>query len=83
SYGVPGVKYNNKLLISFAAFKHHYSLFPGSVPITVLKDKLKDYETSKGTLRYTQDHLVPAELIESLIEEGKKLIDNKQKSAEQ
>ena len=33
SYGVPGFKYKGKYLITFAAFKDHLSLFPGSAPI--------------------------------------------------
>jgi len=47
---MPGFKYQSKYLLAFAVTKHHLSLFPTSGPIDGLKDRLQDYDLSKGTL---------------------------------
>lgn len=80
SYGVPAFRYQNRLLIGYAAFKNHYSLFPNSGPIAKHQADLKDVELSKGTIKYTQDNLISAELITKLVKESAKLIDQKAKA---
>jgi uncharacterized protein YdhG (YjbR/CyaY superfamily) len=52
SYGMPTFKYKGSLL-GFAAFSNHCSLFPmNSHLIDVFKNELKDFKTSKGTIRF-------------------------------
>jgi uncharacterized protein YdhG (YjbR/CyaY superfamily) len=67
TYGMPGYKYNGKYLISFAAFKDHMSIFPGAEPIEVLKDELKDFKISKGTIQFTLDKPIPDPLLERVV----------------
>jgi uncharacterized protein YdhG (YjbR/CyaY superfamily) len=68
SYGMPSYKYKGKLVAGFAAFKEHCSYFPMSaVVIEVLKDDLRSYSTSKGTIRFPTDKPLPATLIKKLI----------------
>ncbi len=67
TYGMPGFKYRGKYLISFAAFKDHLSVFPGSGPIEELKDELKTYTTSKGTIQFTLEHRLSDELLTKII----------------
>ena len=67
SYGMPGFKYKKKYLVTFNAFKDHMSLFPGANPPDVLKDKLADFQTSKGTIQFTIDKPLPDELISELV----------------
>lgn len=50
-------------IIHFAAFKNHIGLYPGGEATTVFADKLKDYKTSKGTIRIRHDQELPLELI--------------------
>ena len=47
SYQMPMYKHYG-MLVGFAAFKGHCSLFPGSNALATFQDELKDYETSKG-----------------------------------
>lgn len=68
SYGVPGFKYRGKYLITFAAFKDHLSLFPGTTPIEALKSRLAKYKSSKGTIQFTLDNPLPESLIKQITE---------------
>ena len=67
SYQMPTFKYQGRMLVSFAAFKHHCSFFPGAEPLVEHKDDLKGYETSKGTIRFPTDKLLPAALVKKLV----------------
>jgi len=66
SYGMPMFKYKG-MLLGYAAFKNHCSLFPGSTAIKVFKKELKDYQTSKGTIRFPIDKPPPAALLKKLV----------------
>ncbi len=67
-YGVPGFKFKKKSLCCYAAFKNHLGFYPLSEDIiTTFKEELKDFETAKGTVRFTPDHLIPLELIRNMI----------------
>src|ERR1051326_1658071 len=52
SYQIPTVKYQGRILVSYAAFAEHCSFFPGAKPIEVYRNELKSYQTSKGTIRF-------------------------------
>ena len=67
TYGMPGFKYKDKYLLSFAAFKDHMSLFPGAEPVDVLKEQLKPYQLSKGTIQFTLDQPLPDDLLKQII----------------
>lgn len=66
-YGMPVFKVKGKYLIGMCQFKDHLSLFPGSEPIEDLKDKLKPYKTSKGTIQFTLDNTIPDSLVTEII----------------
>lgn len=82
SYGVPGFKYKGKYLITFAAFKDHLSLFPGSAPIAAMKNILSDYKTSKGTVQFTLEKPMPAPLIKEMTKLCLKAITARSKKSE-
>ena len=65
SYGVPAFRLNGKFLVAYGAAKNHCAFYPGSV-INKLKE-LKDYETSKGTVRFPADKPLPAALVRKLV----------------
>ena len=67
SYGIPAFKHKDKYVIGFAALKKHLSLFPTSRPIEVLKKKLRGYELSKGTIRFTVDRPLSESVIRELV----------------
>lgn len=66
SYQMPMYKQHG-MLMGFAAFKNHCSLFPGSKAIEIHKNELKAYETSKGTIRFPVDKPLPATLVKKLV----------------
>ena len=65
SYGIPMFKYKG-MLMGFAAFTDHCSLFPGAI-VEEFKDELKDYRTSKGTIQFPVDKPPPTTLIRKIV----------------
>jgi uncharacterized protein YdhG (YjbR/CyaY superfamily) len=49
SYGMPAFKHKG-VLVWFAAFSDHCSLFPTASVIEAFKNELKGFSTSKGTI---------------------------------
>ena len=67
SYGMPMFKYKGSL-VGYAAFKDHCSFFPmGSSAIEAFKSELKNYQTSKGTIRFPMDKPLPAALVKKMV----------------
>lgn len=67
SYRMPVVKYRG-MLLGYAAFPNHCSLFGMSGTLLgPLKEHLKKYPTSKGTIRFAVDKPLPAALIKRLV----------------
>lgn len=59
--------YYHGMLIGFAAFKDHLSLFPGPAVVAAFKEELKRYDTSKGTIRFPIDRPIPSALVKKLV----------------
>jgi len=66
SYGIPAFKQKG-VLVWFAAFSKHCSLFPGSSVIETFKNELKNFLTSKGTIKFPLDKPLPLALIKKLV----------------
>jgi len=66
SYGIPGFRYK-RMLVWYAAFADHCSLFPTAAVITKFKDELKGYRVSKGTIRFPVDRPLPAILLKRMV----------------
>src|SRR6266404_1937952 len=67
SYQMPMYKHHG-MVIGFAAFKDHCSIFPGSAVMEAHKEELKRYSTSKGTIRFAVNHPLPATLVKKLVQ---------------
>jgi len=67
SYGMPAYKINGRILVYCAAFKNHYSLFPGPKAISEFKEGLVNYETSKGTIKFSYEKPLPKGIISKII----------------
>lgn len=67
SYRIPTFHYKGPL-VGFAAFANHCSLFPmsGSL-IKAFKNELKEFQTSKGTIRFSVNKPLPAALVKKLV----------------
>jgi uncharacterized protein YdhG (YjbR/CyaY superfamily) len=68
SYRMPGFRYKG-ILIIYAAFADHCSLFPmdASLLVKFARD-LKGFSTSKGTIRFPVDKPLPAALLKKIID---------------
>ena len=67
SYRIPCIKYKG-MLVGYAAFPDHCSLFGMSGTLLgPLREELKNYSTSKGTIRFAIDRPLPAALIRKLV----------------
>jgi uncharacterized protein YdhG (YjbR/CyaY superfamily) len=77
SYGIPAFKYKG-VLVWFAAFSNHCSLFPTPSVIKAFKNELKDFSISKGTIHFPTARPLPTALVKKLVKarvsqvEGKK-----------
>jgi uncharacterized protein YdhG (YjbR/CyaY superfamily) len=66
SYGIPAFR-RNRVLVWFAAFSKHCSLFPTAAVIEAFKDELKGFSTSKGTVHFPTDKPLPIALIKKMV----------------
>ena len=66
SYGIPAFKYK-KVLVWYAAFADHCSLFPTASVIAKFRDELKGYKLAKGTIQFPVDKPFPASLLRKMI----------------
>jgi len=66
SYQMPMYKHHG-MVVGFAAFKDHCSIFPGSAVMETHKQELSRYDTSKGTIRFPADKPLPDALVKKLV----------------
>jgi len=66
SYGIPAFKHKG-VLVWFAAFSNHCSLFPTASVIEAFKNELKGFSTSKGTIHFPTDKPLPTALVKKLV----------------
>jgi uncharacterized protein YdhG (YjbR/CyaY superfamily) len=74
SYGMPAFKHK-KVLVWYAGFSDHCSLFPTAAVIDQLKDELKAYRRSKGTIHFPVDKPLPAVLLKKIVKARLALIE--------
>jgi uncharacterized protein YdhG (YjbR/CyaY superfamily) len=66
SYRIPAFKYRG-LLVWYAAFSNHCSLFPTNAVIEAFKDELKNYTVAKGTIQFPVDKPLPSALVKRMV----------------
>lgn len=66
SYRIPAIK-GKRVLVWYAAFSKHCSLFPTASIIDAFKSELKDFSTSKGTIHFPLDKPLRTALIKKLV----------------
>jgi uncharacterized protein YdhG (YjbR/CyaY superfamily) len=69
AYQMPALRsHGGQFLVSYAAFKNHYSLFPASdAVIEALGDEVAPYVAGKGTLRFPADQPIPVDTITKIV----------------
>jgi uncharacterized protein YdhG (YjbR/CyaY superfamily) len=76
SYRIPAFKYKG-VLVWFAAFSTHCSLFPTAAVIEAFKNELKGFSTSKGTIQFPTDKPLPTALVRKLVKARVAQIESK------
>jgi uncharacterized protein YdhG (YjbR/CyaY superfamily) len=64
-WSMPAYSYK-RILVMFAAFKNHVSLFPGTPTVRAFKQELAKHDTSGSTVRFPLDQPLPLPLIRKL-----------------
>ena len=68
SYRIPALRFNGKILVWYAGFKAHVSLFPMTDRIRrAFAAELKGYRTAKGTIQFPVGKRVPVTLVRRLV----------------
>src|SRR5262245_26276771 len=76
SYGIPAFKHT-AVLIWYAAFAKHCSLFPTGAIIEKFKSDLKNYTISKGTIQFPLNKPLPTSLVKRMVKARIAQIDKK------
>lgn len=64
SYKIPAYKLEGRVVLYFAGWKRHFSLYPATGRVVAaFKEDLAPYEVGKGTIRFPLSQPVPVKLI--------------------
>jgi uncharacterized protein YdhG (YjbR/CyaY superfamily) len=68
SYGIPAFRLNGRSLVFFGAWANHCAFYPGnSNTLKKFRNEVKNFQTSKGTLRFSPDKPMPVALVKKLL----------------
>ncbi len=64
SYNMPALRQDGRFLLSYEAFKNHYSLFPGSDSVlNAIGDEARRHFAGRGTFQFKADEPLPEDVI--------------------
>jgi uncharacterized protein YdhG (YjbR/CyaY superfamily) len=66
SYGIPAFRYKG-ILVWFAAFSNHCSLFPTAAIVEQFRNELEAFSISKGTIQFPTDKPLPNALVKKIV----------------
>lgn len=66
SYQIPAFKHDG-IVVWYAAFSDHCSLFPTAAVIEAFKSELERFTTSKGTIQFPIDKPLPLALVRKIV----------------
>ena len=68
SYGLPAFRLNGHPLVAFGAWANHCAFYPmSSAVVKAFQDQLTDFDTSKGTIRFSTDKPLPAAMVKKMV----------------
>jgi uncharacterized protein YdhG (YjbR/CyaY superfamily) len=69
AYDMPALRSDGQFLVSYAAYKRHYSLFPASgAVVEALGAELTPYLSGKGTIQFPANAPIPMTLVRRVVE---------------
>ena len=70
AYAMPALRsHGGQFLVSYDAYKKHYSLFPASERvIEALGDELTPFLSGSGTIRFPADKPIPVSIVRRIVE---------------
>jgi uncharacterized protein YdhG (YjbR/CyaY superfamily) len=76
SWGMPTLRVEGIIVVSFLGFSHHNSLFPGPEVQELMGSALDGYTTTKGTIHFNQHKAPPKAFLKKLVEARITVINN-------
>lgn len=68
AYNMPALRLKGSFLVSYEAYRRHYSLFPWTERmLEALGDELRPYAVGKGTIRFPANEPVPMDLVRRIV----------------
>ncbi len=67
SYQIPAYKLNGKVLIFFAGFQKHVSVYPAPRGTDEFRKELAGYKGGKGTVQFPLENPIPYDLIARIV----------------
>jgi uncharacterized protein YdhG (YjbR/CyaY superfamily) len=68
SYGLAAFRLDGRPLVAFGAWANHCAFYPMSArTVKTFQDLLKNFETGKGTIRFTANKPLPMALVKKLV----------------
>jgi uncharacterized protein YdhG (YjbR/CyaY superfamily) len=81
AYKMPTYKVHGNLVLHFAAWKHHYSLYPATDPVLeALKNQVEAYQVKHRTIRFPLSQPVPVKLIARIAKVRAKEVAQREKA---
>ena len=69
TYNMPGFKTHGQFLVSYDAYKSHYSLFPASDEVVKgLGAEIEPHLAGSGTIRFKASAPIPVDLVRRIVE---------------
>ena len=69
AYDMPAFRIGGEFLVSYAAYKRHYSLFPASGAVMeALGDELMPFVSGAATIQFPASSPIPLELVRKVVE---------------
>jgi uncharacterized protein YdhG (YjbR/CyaY superfamily) len=78
SYAMPAFKYEG-MLVWYAGFSKHCSLFPTASVIDSFRKELKGFTVSKGTIQFEINKPLPVALIKKIVKQRLAQVDGKKR----
>jgi len=76
SYGMPGFRYRNRFLVSYAGWAKHCAFYPlTGAAVEAHRAELAGLSVDKGTIRFVPPQRLSDELLRTIVAERKAAID--------